>query len=92
MQWAAVFTYLVSPETPLADKDRIMLVDVALRSIQSSINYDTDSVLKHFIEKSFRELNVLRSTKTTDNQAVEISALFNQAAIEINDLAPSVNR
>lgn len=86
-QWAAVFTHLVSPETPLSDKDRIDLVDIALRSIRSSINYDTNGALKDFIEKSYGELDVLRSTKTTSNQAVEISALFNNATIEIDDLA-----
>lgn len=87
-RWPNIFMHLVSPTMPLSDKDRVALVDLALRSMSSSIAYSTDATLKGFVEKNYKELDVLRSTKTTDNQAIEIAALFNHATIELDDISP----
>ncbi len=87
-RWPSIFTHLVSPDMPLSDKDRVVLVDTALRNMSSSVSYGTDNTLKDFVERNYTELDVLRSTKTMANQAVEIAALFNHATVEIDDLAP----
>ncbi len=87
-RWTSIFTHLASPDTPLSDKDRIALTDIALRNTNTSVNYDTNGTLKNFIEKEYTEFNILRSTKVTNDQAVKVSELMNSAAVELGDIKP----
>jgi hypothetical protein len=88
VQWPGIFKMLLAKDTPLSDENRIRFMNVALQYAQGSINYTIDNDFRNYLEASYKDLEILTSTKTTANQVSTLSELLNKSGVEFDDLKP----
>ncbi len=86
-RWWRVLTFIVS-EVEVDDNARVDLLNVALESAATDVQYRVDSNFRDYLQDNYADLQVFISTSTSAETAARIADLLESAGVSLSALAP----